>query len=71
ILKILEICHSALNDNIVFTKRDIFYRDVGLFETQNLVDELIEDIACTLLVPRSYLNVIASSKGLVSGNIRI
>jgi meiotic recombination protein SPO11 len=35
------------------------------------VDEIIEDIACSLCVPRHCLNIIAGSKGLVAGNLLI
>ncbi|EPY53436.1 endonuclease Rec12 [Schizosaccharomyces cryophilus OY26] len=71
ILQVLDCIHEAIDTESVVTKRDIFYHDVQLFKRQAVVDELIEDIACTIGCPRSALNVEASGKGLVYGPLTI
>jgi meiotic recombination protein SPO11 len=63
--------------------RDLYYRHPDLFVKQPVVDRYVDDIACTLGVPRSRLNVVrfqslqvfssvdlsktAAAKGLVAG----
>lgn len=39
-VRVLEIIYEALANNIIMTKRDIFYRDVPLFKTQPTVDKV-------------------------------
>ncbi|RUS28449.1 hypothetical protein BC938DRAFT_481870 [Jimgerdemannia flammicorona] len=39
LVRILSIIHEALMHNIIVTKRDIYYKDVGLFGSQNVVDQ--------------------------------
>jgi meiotic recombination protein SPO11 len=46
-----------------------FYR--CLFRKQSVVDQYVDDIACTFGVPRSLLNVTAAAKGLIAGNFVI
>lgn len=50
---------------------DLFYKDPALFGSQSLVDRLVDDIAYTLRVRRSALNVTAAAKGLVAGALII
>ncbi|KZP09889.1 DNA topoisomerase IV, alpha subunit [Athelia psychrophila] len=59
--------HEALVYNIPITKRDIYYRDVPLFQTQAVVDSLIDDIAADMGLDKTQLNIRASAKGLVCG----
>ena len=66
---VLHDLFSGLKNDIVSTKRDIYYRNVDLYKTQNRVDKAIDDIACTLRIPRHCLNVVAGAKGLVAGNL--
>jgi meiotic recombination protein SPO11 len=65
--KIVEL----LLENQVSTKRDLYYQNVNLFDSQGFLDQAIEDISCSLGVSRDELNIIASGKGLVIGPIRI
>ena len=51
--------------------RDVFYQDPQFFVTQRAVDSTIEDIACTIKVPRYCLNIVAGVKGLFAGPIQI
>ncbi|GAA5984066.1 hypothetical protein JCM10908_006034 [Rhodotorula pacifica] len=70
-LRVVQILLEGLRLGIVSTKRDIYYRDVQLFGKQQVVDTMIEDIAATLRVRRSDLNIVATSKGLFSGALRL
>ncbi|KAG5939622.1 hypothetical protein E4U53_007761 [Claviceps sorghi] len=57
IVLILQLAHDALVSNTVLTKRNIFYQHQDLFETQRVVDQLVDDIAITLNLERSDLNI--------------
>ncbi|KAH7396225.1 Spo11/DNA topoisomerase VI subunit A [Pyrenochaeta sp. MPI-SDFR-AT-0127] len=71
LLRILELVHGSLIDNTIMTKRDLYYRHAKLFVKQSVVDRYVDDLACTLGVTRSQLNVTATAKGLVAGNFNI
>ncbi|CAG8444344.1 12675_t:CDS:10 [Funneliformis mosseae] len=70
-IRILDICHELLVQNATATKRDIYYKDVKLFGNPQTVDLIIDELACLFRIPRSCLNVIASSKGLVAGSLKL
>ncbi len=67
--QLMTILHEVLQRDIHSTKRDIFYMDVNSFESQSTSDSLIEDVGAMLRVTRSSMNVTASAKGVVIGNI--
>ncbi|KAF3054094.1 hypothetical protein E8E11_011568 [Didymella keratinophila] len=67
LLRIIELVRGGLVDNTIMTKRDIYYKHPDLFMKQAVVDRYVDDLACTLGIPRSHLNVTAAAKGLVSG----
>ncbi|KAF2626578.1 DNA topoisomerase IV, alpha subunit [Macroventuria anomochaeta] len=67
LLRIIELVHGGLVDNTIMTKRDIYYRHPDLFVKQAVVDRYVDDLACTLGISRSKLNVTAAAKGLVAG----
>lgn len=71
LLRIIELVHGGLVDNTIMTKRDIYYKHPDLFMKQAVVDRYIDDLACTLGITRSQLNVTAAAKGLVSGRFTI
>ncbi|KAK4056765.1 endodeoxyribonuclease [Microbotryomycetes sp. JL221] len=71
LLKVIDIVHEGLVNDKVSTKRDLFYRDVKTFKKQMIVDSLVDDLAASLDVSRSDLNVIAASKGLFSGGLKL
>ncbi|KAH7135132.1 meiosis-specific topoisomerase Spo11 [Dendryphion nanum] len=71
LLRIIELVHECLLSDVLITKRDIYYRDPNLFLKQTVVDRYVDDLACTLDVPRYFLNVTAAAKGLVAGNFSI
>ncbi|KAF8577304.1 DNA topoisomerase IV, alpha subunit, partial [Ramaria rubella] len=68
LFRVIDLVHEALTINIPTTKRDIFYKDVPLFKSQSVVDDLVDDLAASLGVSRGDLNVRASPKGLFCGS---
>lgn len=70
-LRLLTIIYEQLKLKTVTTKRDLYYRDVDLFVSQTCVDEAIVQIAYSLGVERIDLNVVASPKGCVHGNLTV
>ncbi|KAF2467887.1 DNA topoisomerase IV, alpha subunit [Lindgomyces ingoldianus] len=75
LLRIIELVHSALIDNLIISKRrvfrDIYYRHPDLFVKQSVVDRYVDDLAFTFGVTRSLLNVVAAAKSLVAGHFTI
>ncbi|KAF4447350.1 hypothetical protein F53441_9114 [Fusarium austroafricanum] len=71
ILLILQLSHDALVAGTILTKRHIFYQHQHLFDKQNQVDELVDDIAFTLGISRGDLNIVAASKGILAGPLII
>eukprot|EP01061_Rhynchopus_euleeides_P032750 TRINITY_DN5450_c0_g2_i1.p1 TRINITY_DN5450_c0_g2~~TRINITY_DN5450_c0_g2_i1.p1 ORF type:complete len:363 (+),score=116.40 TRINITY_DN5450_c0_g2_i1:112-1200(+) len=69
LLRVLEHVYMLKKTGTHATKRDIYYMDTVLFETQASVDKAIDDLACTLQVTRGTLNINATSKGLVAGQL--
>ncbi|XP_035995345.1 meiotic recombination protein SPO11 [Fundulus heteroclitus] len=69
ILKILSVIYRLVQSNSYATKRDIYYNNTQLFGSQRTVDSIIDDISCMLKVPRRSLHVLATSKGLISGDL--
>eukprot|EP01089_Gocevia_fonbrunei_P011904 TRINITY_DN2664_c0_g1_i4.p1 TRINITY_DN2664_c0_g1~~TRINITY_DN2664_c0_g1_i4.p1 ORF type:complete len:225 (-),score=32.98 TRINITY_DN2664_c0_g1_i4:523-1197(-) len=68
-MKILDLAHELLCLDIHTTKRDIYYTDVNLFGKQQISDNAIENVASMLGIPRYYLNIVATEKGLVAGDV--
>jgi len=69
-MRVLEIIHELLEQNIHATKREVFYCDVALFKKQRESDEALEDIAAMLHCHRTALHVVAAAKGAVIGRLR-
>ncbi|XP_068609581.1 meiotic recombination protein SPO11 [Brachionichthys hirsutus] len=69
IVKILSVTYRLVQSNKYATKRDIYYNHTQLFGSQRTVDRIVDDISCMLKVPRRSLHVLATSKGLVSGDL--
>ncbi|KAJ7691276.1 Spo11/DNA topoisomerase VI subunit A, partial [Mycena rosella] len=68
LFKVLDLMHEAVVDDVPATKRDMYYKDVPLFKTQKVVDNLVDDLAATFELERADLNVRATSKGLICGS---
>ena len=71
LMRLLEIVYQNLGNKCFVTTRDIYYSDVNLFKNQRAVDSLIKTLCTRLSIPRSYLNITASPKGLLFGNIEV
>ncbi|KAI0123346.1 Spo11/DNA topoisomerase VI subunit A [Xylariales sp. AK1849] len=67
LLQVLYLCHEALITGNIITKRNIYYQNPSLFGNQAYVDHLVDDIAFTFGVGRDFLNIVAASKGLITG----
>lgn len=67
ILKVLETVYALLLRGERITKRELFYMSEGLFGTQQCSDAAVALTSALLKVPRSCLNIIANSRGLVTG----
>ncbi|RKP03971.1 hypothetical protein CXG81DRAFT_23384 [Caulochytrium protostelioides] len=66
---LLRKCLHLVTHRTIATKRDLYYRDVGLFRNQATVDNALEDIAASLGVRRGCLHVVAASRGLIAGAV--
>jgi len=51
--------------------RDVFYNRAYLFETQAESDNIIEDLAAALGTTRESLHIVASSKGVCIGKLKV
>ncbi|CAI7610648.1 unnamed protein product [Penicillium palitans] len=71
ILRILAILDQAIRTGQLISKRDIYYIDPEFFRVQYIVDHIVDDLAYTIGVNRTALNVEAAAKGLVTGDFRL
>lgn len=71
LLRILELIHEALCNNVVISKRNIYYKDPALFKSQTVVNRYVDILAYTFRVQRADLNVTAAAKGLVAGGFTL
>ncbi|KAJ6186064.1 Winged helix-turn-helix transcription repressor DNA-binding [Penicillium mononematosum] len=71
ILRILAILDQAIRTGQLISKRDIYYIDPEFFRKQCIVDRIVDDLAYTIGVNRTALNVEAAAKGLVTGDFRL
>ncbi|QRD90412.1 meiotic recombination protein spo11 [Aspergillus flavus] len=68
VFRVLAVVADAIGTGVVVSKsRDIYYSDPACFGTQRIVDTIVDDLAYTIGVDRSALNVEAAAKGLVAG----
>lgn len=69
-MRVLELVHFLLEENIHATKREVYYNDPALFRTQDNSDSIIEDIAALMATPRDSLHIVAAAKGAVVGRLQ-
>jgi len=69
-LRVLQLLHTVVHQQIHITKRDLFYTDVKLFVEQAESDGVLDDVATLIGCTRSNLHVVASDKGLVVGRVQ-
>ncbi|BCS27538.1 putative meiosis-specific topoisomerase Spo11 [Aspergillus puulaauensis] len=66
-LRILSAIREAVKAGLAISIRDIYYSDPEYFGSQGVVSRFVDDLALTIGVERSDLNVEAAAKGLVTG----
>jgi len=66
---VLNTMKKLIHNNMRTTKRDIFYENFTEFLSQSEVDSLVSEIVTLVQVPRLWLGVMATSKGLVVGDL--
>ncbi|KAE8144853.1 meiotic recombination protein spo11 [Aspergillus avenaceus] len=71
IFRVLAAIAENLHIGLVVSRRDIYYSDPNLFGTQKVVDDIVDDVAYTVGLDRSALNVEAAAKGLVVGSYQL
>ncbi|XP_078490434.1 meiotic recombination protein SPO11 [Ciona intestinalis] len=69
-VKLLSMIYKLIQSGQVATKRDLYYEEPNLFSSQSIVDHIVDDISCMICVPRRWLNVVATSKGLIAGDLQ-
>ncbi|OJJ08062.1 hypothetical protein ASPVEDRAFT_143039 [Aspergillus versicolor CBS 583.65] len=66
-LRIISTIREAVEAGLAISVRDIYYSDPEYFGSQGVVGRFVDDLALTIGVERSDLNVEAAAKGLVAG----
>lgn len=67
-----EFFFNLMISNIILIIRNIWYQYFQALKlSQESSDELFEDIACGVGVPRASIHILAASKGLVHGNVTL
>ncbi|XP_067937666.1 meiotic recombination protein SPO11-like [Watersipora subatra] len=69
VMKVMAAIHSLLIKNQYCTKRDLYYQEPEEYGNQRYLDQLIDTISSMLAVPRWQLHVVATSKGVISGDL--
>nr|XP_018917057.1 PREDICTED: meiotic recombination protein SPO11 isoform X1 [Bemisia tabaci] len=69
IVHLLSKIYQMLNQGLTSTRRELYYKDVELLQSQDIVDEAIKIICCLLNTPPWQLGVFGTSKGLVAGHL--
>ncbi|KAJ1501589.1 hypothetical protein HMI56_003152 [Coelomomyces lativittatus] len=67
-LRVLDLLHENLTLGQITTIRDLYYHDVCLFQSQQVVNKLVMNIAHAYGTSRECFNVKASPKGLACGS---
>nr|QDO16298.1 meiotic recombination protein SPO11 [Lingulodinium polyedra] len=71
LLALLDSVHGLLCSGRHATPRELFYTHATLFDRQQQSDDLLKILCRTLEVPRHYLRLVGTAKGLVRGHLRI
>lgn len=69
VVMVLDVILKLLISSCRTTKRDIFYQHFCDFSSQRELDSLVGVIVAMVQVPRLLLGVVATSKGLVVGDL--
>ncbi|CAK0793945.1 unnamed protein product [Prorocentrum cordatum] len=71
LVSLLDSVHDLLSSGRHASQRELFYTHAALFSKQRQSDGLIKTLCRALGVPRHYLRVVGSARGLVRGHLRI
>ncbi|KAK6632089.1 hypothetical protein RUM44_007119 [Polyplax serrata] len=71
ILFLLSKVHRLLMTNKTSTKRELYYKNVQIFQSQQEVDRSVKYITQLLKTPSWELGIMATSKGLVYGPLSL
>ena len=71
ILKLSIIIHHKLSKLMPCTKRELYYENVDLFKSTDIIDSTESDLCSILGICRFDLPVFPSAKGLFCGNITL
>ena len=69
VVRILDVIRTLVTTGTRTTKRDIYYQMFVECSSQSEVDRLVSVIVAMLQVPRIVLGIVATSKGLVVGDL--
>jgi meiotic recombination protein SPO11 len=67
--RLVQLITEGLRIRTIQTKRDLYYKDVQLFQKQSTVDMLVDDLAASIGCSRFELGVVAASKGVFYGHV--
>lgn len=71
ILRLISLVVSNLDSNKISTIRDLYYQDVSLFKTQDVVYRGMEQLCRYFSISRSLMNVYPSPNGLITGDLTL
>jgi len=71
VLALLDSIHGLLKSGRHATPRELFYTHVSLFSHQKQSDDILKWLCRVLGVPRHYLHLIGTAKGLVHGHLKL
>jgi len=66
---VLTRIYELLSTNNFKTKREIFYLDQELYKTQRMSDDVVDDLAYQLNVPRALIRIMSTNKGSIFGDL--
>lgn len=69
--KLLTEIYKMLSNFQACTKRELYYKDVELYGQQRVVNNAIDSICALLDAQEFELGILASSKGLIAGDLTI
>lgn len=70
-LTIMSEIYKMLRRNLTCAKRELYYRDVELYRTQESVNRAVDTVCTMLNVQEFELGIVSTSKGLIAGNLII
>ena len=71
LLFVIKTILHGLERGIKVNKRDLYYQTVHKFKDQRELDSIVMNIVSAFRLPRTFLGIVATSKGLVAGNLKL